>query len=220
MSWIQGYKTRNQAISKLTNWMAGFLWDPVFMEKRWRMEGSLAYPRYPAGRTNFSYISLLRFSKTRELWSSNAAFAVAFYAAVNHNYDHKQQTLKHWNTQNGSNSTNHTSPTMTFWTRWSKLLFPKRSAKMIDGSEERKRQLAVKDAAAVYMRNKKAGSARVTLPAGLAFLHINTMPRTAGSTRSRHDNHSMRDLRWLDREGEPSTQDRFSYNRGLRDTII
>ena len=31
---------------------------------------------------------------------------------------------------------------MTFWTRWGKLLFPKRSAKMIDGSEERKRQLA------------------------------------------------------------------------------
>ena len=79
---------------------------------------------------------------------------------------------------------------------------------------------AVKDVAAVYMRNKKAGSARVTLPAGLTFLHTNTMPRTAGSTRSRHDNQSMRDLNWLDREGEPSTQDRFSsYNRGLKDTI-
>ena len=31
---------------------------------------------------------------------------------------------------------------MIFWTRLSKFLFPKRSAKMIDGSEERKRQLA------------------------------------------------------------------------------
>ena len=31
---------------------------------------------------------------------------------------------------------------MTFWTHWSKLLFPKRSAKIIDGSEKRKRQLA------------------------------------------------------------------------------
>ena len=67
--------------------------------------------------------------------------------------------------------------------------------------------------------HEKAGSARVTLPAGLTFLHTNTMPRTAGSTRSRHDNQSMRDLNWLDREGEPSTQDRFSsYNQGLRVT--
>ena len=31
---------------------------------------------------------------------------------------------------------------MTFWARWSKPLFPKSSAKMIDGSEKRKRQLA------------------------------------------------------------------------------
>ena len=60
---------------------------------------------------------LLRFSKTRELWSSKAAFAVTFFAAVNHNYHNKQRTLKHRNTQNGSNSTNHKSQTMTFWTR-------------------------------------------------------------------------------------------------------
>ena len=31
---------------------------------------------------------------------------------------------------------------MTFWTRWNKLPFPKRYAKIIDGSEKRKRQLA------------------------------------------------------------------------------
>ena len=31
---------------------------------------------------------------------------------------------------------------MTFWTRLSKVLFPKISAKMIDGSETLKRQLA------------------------------------------------------------------------------
>ena len=30
---------------------------------------------------------------------------------------------------------------MTFWARWSKLLFPKRSAEIIDGSEKRKGQL-------------------------------------------------------------------------------
>ena len=31
---------------------------------------------------------------------------------------------------------------MNFWTRLSKVLFPKRSAKMVDGSKKRKRQLA------------------------------------------------------------------------------
>ena len=32
---------------------------------------------------------------------------VRFFAAVNHNYDHKQRSLKHRNTQNGSKCTNH-----------------------------------------------------------------------------------------------------------------
>ena len=38
-----------------------------------------------------------------------ATFTIAFFAVVNHNYDHKQRTLKHRNTQNGSNPpiTNH-----------------------------------------------------------------------------------------------------------------
>ena len=36
----------------------------------------------------------------------------------------------------------HQSKTMTFWTRWSKFLFPKRSSKMIDSSKKRKRQWA------------------------------------------------------------------------------
>ena len=49
---------------------------------------------------------------------------------------------KPWNTQNGSKSTNHRSQTMTFWICVSKVLFPKRSAKMIGGSEKRKCQLA------------------------------------------------------------------------------
>ena len=50
----------------------------------------------------------------------------------------KQRTLKHRvrNTKNRSKYTNHKSQTMTFWTCWSKLLFPKRSAKMIDGRTE------------------------------------------------------------------------------------
>ena len=85
---------------------------------------------------------LLHFSKTRKLWSSKAAITNAFLAAVNHNYDHKQRTLKQGNTQNGSKSAIHKSQTMIIWTCWSKLLFPKRSAKMIDGSEKSKRQLA------------------------------------------------------------------------------
>ena len=57
-----------------------------------------------------------RFSETCKLWSSKAAFTTAFFAAVNHNYDHKQRTLKHRNTQNGSKSSNRKSETMTFWT--------------------------------------------------------------------------------------------------------
>ena len=69
-------------------------------------------------------------------------FTIAFFAAVNHNYDHKQRTLQHRNTPNGSESTNHRSQTMTFWTRLSKVLFPRRSAKMNDSSEQHKRQLA------------------------------------------------------------------------------
>ena len=54
---------------------------------------------------------LLRFSKTRELWSSKskAAFTSTFFAAVNHNYDLKLRTLKHGKTQNRSKSTNYQS---------------------------------------------------------------------------------------------------------------
>ena len=59
-------------------------------------------------------VVLLRFSQTCELSSSKAAFAIAFFAAVNHNYDHKERTLKHKNTLNGSKSTNHKSQTLTF----------------------------------------------------------------------------------------------------------
>ena len=86
--------------------------------------------------------NLLPFSQTCELLSSKAAFTIVFFSAVNHNYDHEQQTLKHRNTQNGSKSTNHKSQTLTFWTCQSKVLFSKRSAKMIDGSEKRNCQLA------------------------------------------------------------------------------
>ena len=87
-------------------------------------------------------LGLLDSSKTRKLWSSKAAFTIAFSAAVNHDYDHKQWTLKQKkHTQNRLKSTNHKSLTMIFWTHWGKLLFPKRSAKMIDGSKKRKHQL-------------------------------------------------------------------------------
>jgi len=60
------------------------------------------------------FCTLLRFSQTCELLRSKAAFTTTFFAAVNHSYDHKQRTLKHKNTQNGSKSTNHKSQTMTF----------------------------------------------------------------------------------------------------------
>ena len=79
---------------------------------------------------------LLRFSQTCELLKSKAAFTIVFFAAVNHNYDHKQRTLKHRNTLNGSKSTNHKSQTMTLRSHQRKGLFPKRSAKMIDGSQK------------------------------------------------------------------------------------
>ena len=49
--------------------------------------------------------------------------------------DQKQRTSKHRNKPNGSKSYNHKSQTMTFWTRSSKRVFPKRSAKMINGTE-------------------------------------------------------------------------------------
>ena len=86
---------------------------------------SCIYSNIPNPNPNpyFVYESLLRFSQTCELQSSKAAFTIAFFAAVNHNYDHKQRTLKHRNTQNRSKSTNHKSQTMTFWTRLSKVLF-------------------------------------------------------------------------------------------------
>ena len=49
---------------------------------------------------------------------------------------HKTTNLETRNKQNGSKSTNHESQTVTFWTRASNHLFPKRSAKMIDGTEK------------------------------------------------------------------------------------
>ena len=45
--------------------------------------------------TSWLGIILLRFSQTCELSSSKVTFTIAFFAAVNHNYDNKQRTLKH-----------------------------------------------------------------------------------------------------------------------------
>ena len=84
------------------------------------------------------YTALFTNSRTLKFKSR---LTIAFFAAVNHNYYHQQWTLKHRNTRNGSKSTNHRSQTLTFSTRLSKVLFPKRSVKMIDGSEKRKCQL-------------------------------------------------------------------------------
>ena len=55
--------------------------------------------------------------------------------------DLKATNLETRNKQNGSKSTNHKSETMNFWTRTSTHVFPKRSAKMIDGP---KRQNSLK----------------------------------------------------------------------------
>ena len=56
------------------------------------------------------------FHKMQTLKFKSRLHNITFFAAINHNYDHKQQTLKHKHTQNGSKSTNHKSQTMTFWT--------------------------------------------------------------------------------------------------------
>ena len=69
---------------------------------------------------------LLRFSiLARELWT-----------AVNHNYDHKQRALKERNTKRIEI---HQSQNMNFELVEINPPFPKRSAKVIDSSEERKR---------------------------------------------------------------------------------
>ena len=91
------------------------------LRHRWKQCASFHCMRFLRVRECFAeqlYLQiLLRFSQTCELWSSKAAFAIAFFASVNHNYDHKQRTLKHRNTQNGSKFTNQKSQTLTFWTR-------------------------------------------------------------------------------------------------------
>ena len=85
------------------------------------------------------YWGLLRFSKTCKLWSSKAAFTHALFAAVSHI---RITSNEPWNTETQKTDEIHQSQTMTFWTSYSKVLFPKRSAKKIDGSEKCKRQLA------------------------------------------------------------------------------
>ena len=87
------------------------------------------------------------------MWIRSIVFTIAFSAAVSHNYDHKQGILKHRNKQNGSKSTNHRSQTMTFSTHLSKVLFPKRSSKMIDSSEKRKHQLAFELRVRVFLKS-------------------------------------------------------------------
>ncbi len=63
---------------------------------------------------------------------------IAFFATVNQNYGDSQQTMKKqkqtkWIEIDQSQLTN-----VTFWPGWSELLFPERSAKMIDSSKKRK----------------------------------------------------------------------------------
>ena len=89
-----------------------------------------------------NHSTLLCFSQTREtLKLKKLPSQYALFDAINHNYNHKQQTLKHRNAQNLSKSTDHRSQTMSFWTHLSKVLFPKKSSKMVDGRVKRKHQL-------------------------------------------------------------------------------
>ena len=63
-----------------------------------------------------------------ELWSSKAAFTIGYFSLPS--VIIRITSNEPWNTQT------HKSQTMTFSIRWSKLLFPNRSAKMIDGKRE------------------------------------------------------------------------------------
>ena len=72
-------------------------------------------------------------------WRKEADVALLTIVDYCPNWGRSQRTnLETRNQQNWSRSTNHESQTMTFWTRASKHVFPKRSAKMIDGTEKPK----------------------------------------------------------------------------------
>ena len=57
------------------------------------------------------------FSQTQELQSSKATVTSLFFAADNHNYDHKQRLLKDRNTIKWIEIHQSQSQSMTFWTR-------------------------------------------------------------------------------------------------------
>ena len=65
-------------------------------------------------KTNYQKQAYCAFHKHANSKVQKPPSNIVFFAAVNHNYDHKQRTLKHRNTQNGSKSTNHKSQTMIF----------------------------------------------------------------------------------------------------------
>lgn len=76
---------------------------------------------------------------------SKFAFACLCYSSKHHigeiSYSFKYIRItrnkpRNTETQKGSKSTNQKSQAMTFCTHWSKLLFPKRFAKMIDSSKK------------------------------------------------------------------------------------
>ena len=77
---------------------------------------------------------LLRFLQTKELLSWKAIFTIAFFSADN------QKTQKHTKRiEIHQSNTNHDLLNQSVYC---KALFPERSAKMIDGSEKHKLQLA------------------------------------------------------------------------------
>ena len=106
--------------------------DPVFTSQSY----DICTSTKTSNLSVFLVLTLMLMSTQFSLAYTCACVTIVFFAAVNHNYDHKKGTLKLRNTQNGSvKSTKHRSQTMTFCTRLSKVLYHKRSAKIIDGSE-------------------------------------------------------------------------------------
>ena len=81
-------------------------------------------------------LTLLRLSQT----CATLKFSIAFFTAINHNYDHKQRTLKHKTDRNAPIANHRPWPIERVDVQFCFLRL--RSVKMIDGSEKRIHQLA------------------------------------------------------------------------------
>ena len=80
-------------------------------------------------RMYFPITAFFNYTWTLNFKSQFTIFIASFLCCQSEEMNHETQKLT-------KRIKIHQSQTMTFWTFWSKLLFPKRSAKMIDSSKE------------------------------------------------------------------------------------